>query len=151
MVYAGYAYLAINFFNSWSTPDADPSNWATLTIVGPQGPAGNDGANGSNGQDGQVQEAPYDGNYYARQNNSWVSFSPGGGGGGGGGIGDAPYDGVPYVRYNGNWNPLSWYDQTGGSNPPYYHSVWAYGSWQSANLTSIYDPYSNNYYNVLTI
>lgn len=71
---------------------------------------------------------------------------PQGESGGGGGIGDAPYDSQYYARYNGEWYSFS---PGGGSSPYYYHSVWAYNTWYSANVTTVYDT-NYNYVNVLT-
>lgn len=65
-----------------------------------------------------ISEAPYDGGAYVRQNNSWQPFSNFDQNSGGGGIGDAPYNGTPYIRINSDWQPLSSYDQTGGSQGP---------------------------------
>ena len=59
---------------------------------------------GSGGSGGGIEEAPTDGNYYARRNAAWYEVdAPGTGGGGGGGIDEAPIDGRPYVRVDGNW------------------------------------------------
>ena len=49
------------------------------------------GADGNSGGGG-IGEAPYDGNYYARQNYNWVAFTPGGGGSPGGNHGDVQFN-----------------------------------------------------------
>lgn len=85
-------------------------DWLGGTINKPTGPplnyyVGNSAmealiANGVDirGQAGEVEEAPNDGDLYARQNEAWTSFVPG--------IPDAPSDGALYVRKNGVWVEL---------------------------------------------
>ena len=96
---------------------------------------------------------PYEGNGFWGLLSRKGDQGPSGESGGGGGISDAPSNGSPYVRINNDWHPMSWYDQTGsgggGSSPYYYHSVWAYNTWYSANVTTVYDT-NYNYVNVLT-
>lgn len=46
-----------------------------------------------------IEEAPTDGDLYARQNGAWVSFTPEDNQG----ITDAPVDGTPYLRKDGAW------------------------------------------------
>ena len=55
----------------------------------------------------KIDEAPKNGNQYARKDGGWVEVeaTSGGGGGGGGGIQDAPFVGGPFVRKGGNWIP----------------------------------------------
>ncbi len=82
----------------FSTPIADGQ---TLVWDGPaQKFKPGDAAGG-----GGLEDAPSDGELYARQDGAWVAFTPGGGGGGGG-IPDAPNDGKSYVRANGDWSEL---------------------------------------------
>jgi hypothetical protein len=103
-----------------------------------------------------IGNAPNDGSYYAMQSLNWAAFSPG--------IGDAPSDGTYYGRQYGAWaavvpeapsdgttygrNNATWVATA--VNPPHYNYVWAYGGWQSATVTNIYDTGSSMYYNVLT-
>jgi hypothetical protein len=54
----------------------------------------------SGGSGGGIEEAPVDGQQYARQDAGWSVVV---GGSGGGGIAEAPTDGKPYVRQSSAW------------------------------------------------
>jgi hypothetical protein len=118
-----------------------------------------DGTTQSTAAAGGIPDAPSDSQYYARLNASWVNFTPG--------LSDAPSDSQYYARLNGSWSTFSsgisdapadsqtygrnnnaWV-VAGGGSPTYYSSVWVYGNWYSANVTTLTDGYGN-YYNGLT-
>lgn len=84
--YQGYTIQGLDFGSGLSisqSSQTDPNTGQSYTI----------GMLSSTG--GGIPEAPNDGNFYARQNSNWSSFTPG--------IGDAPSDGQTYVRQNANW------------------------------------------------
>jgi hypothetical protein len=71
--------------------------WTELPYTtGIPGPPGEDGPVGP---PGPVEEAPLDGEQYARRDGTWTAVV----GGGGAGITDAPADGTIYARYNNFW------------------------------------------------
>jgi len=84
---------------------------------------------------GFIGDAVADGSLYGRVNNVWSPVPPPG-------ISDAPSDGQTYGRNSGSWSVTL-------TAPAYYNSVWVYGNWYSANITTLTDGYGN-YYNGLT-
>jgi hypothetical protein len=134
----------------------------TATLQGPQGEAGQAGNTGEQGPAGPQGEQGQpgvgaiiwrgdwqNGTYYAQNDavsydgSSWIAQS-------GHTAYSAPYEG------SGEWGLLARKGDQGqqgepgsSSDPSYYNSVWAYGSWYSANVNTIYDT-NYNYVNVLT-
>jgi hypothetical protein len=134
----------------------------TATLQGPQGEAGQAGNTGEQGPAGPQGEQGQPGvgaiiwrgewqygNYYSQNDavsyngSSWITQS-----------GHTAYN-TPYVG-DGTWGLLAQKGDQGpqgesgsGGSSPYYNSVWAYGGWYSANVTTVYDT-SYNYVNVLT-
>ena len=167
--YDGSSYVMSSYIGAAGYyPPSYPSHWQLIAARGAQGYNGNDGSNGSDGAQGpQGEPGPQgpsgpagpgvinwrgDYDYYTYYNqNDAVS-----------------YDGSSYICVSGNsynypyvgsgyWGLLARKGDQGpqgesgggGGNPYYYHSVWAYGTWYNANVTTVYDT-NYSYVNVLT-
>jgi hypothetical protein len=166
----GSSYAALQFVNSYQYPLYGYPYWQLLAergATGPQGPQGDPGGGG-------IGEAPYDGNYYARKDGSWYSFSPGGGSGGGG-ISQSDVSmwltsnysssqPINFPGWNGSyvlsWNgsQLEWISTPSGGgggigdapydNYPYVrmNSDWSQISVQSNSSGYSYDSFDSSYY-----
>ena len=175
VVYDGSSYVC-TYNQSGNYPYEGSPYWQLIARKGDNGSQGADGPQGPQGPQGEpgmsggIEEAPNDSVPYVRYNSSWQPMSyydQTGGGGGGIGTGDVSNwltgnasssqpSGTPsygsQFGYVLGWDgyQMSWLaPSSGGSSPSYYHSVWAYNQWYSANITTIYDS-NYNYVNVLT-
>ena len=169
--FQGASYVMINFIGAAGyDPIGYPGSWQQVALRGATGDAGSNGSDGSPGPQGPEGppgpagagvinwrgEWQY-GTYYSQNDavsydgSSWITQS-----------GHNAYN-TPYVG-DGTWGllarkgdpgptgdtgPQGNDGSSGGSNPSYYHSVWAYGQWYSASVTTVYDT-NYNYVNVLT-
>ena len=94
-----------------------------------------------------TEEAPYDGNYYARQNDSWVNLSSSGGGYPGGSYGDIQFNyygtfyGESYLNYDFNNHIL--YNTTPDFYSYYPRQINRAGYYQYADLEQWQDYYGN--------
>jgi len=82
----------------------DGQKWTNLYTRTSSTIGGGSGGGSSGGSGGGIEEAPVDGQQYARQDATWTVVQATGGGGG---IEEAPQDGNYYVRANGAWVSLA--------------------------------------------
>jgi hypothetical protein len=150
--YDGSSYVSTGG-SSNQNPYEGSSYWALIARRGDNGSQGSDGSQGPEGPAGPgVINWRGEYNYWDYYNqNDAVSYN--------GSSYICTYSHSSSYPDSGNyWGMLAQKgdtgatgaDGSGGSSPSYYNSVWAYGTWYSANVTSIYDSNSYNYYNVLT-
>jgi hypothetical protein len=163
--FQGASYVMINFIGAAGyDPVSYPGSWQIVALRGATGDAGSNGSDGSSGPQGP--EGPpgpagpgvinWRGNwdyytyYYtndavSHNGSSFIcTYSH---------SNNEPYNGASYwgmLAQKGDQGPQGNDGSSGGgSNPSYYHSVWAYNTWYSANVTTVYDT-NYNYVNVLT-